>query len=142
MMELVERDDGWHVVPDGEMVVWQTSIDKAFGLTVANQETAEIRVEGSFEFAGNDETVRKCSPSDPQSLVGPVLLVHSACKSITVSKESVLSISFGSNGSITVPPDPNQEFESWRLQLHNGAMLVCLPGGELQAWPAIHEHEA
>ncbi|ORA51976.1 hypothetical protein BST22_13730 [Mycolicibacterium chubuense] len=70
---------------------------------------------------------------DPDEAFGPIRqLIRRAVVEATADESGLLRICFGDGTALQVPSD--DAYEAWNVSGPGGALVVCMPGGELAVW--------
>lgn len=85
-------------------------------------------------LAGTSRLANGAAVDEPQSLLGLALLLpllNEEVQSAAVAPDGSLAVTFAAGALTCLPGDA---YEAWEFRTESGALVVCMPGGDLAIW--------
>ncbi|MGE2732516.1 DUF6188 family protein [Mycolicibacterium vaccae] len=97
-----------------------------------------IVIESTFNVDSSGTSVLLSPEEDADEAFQPIRqLVGQTVKEAAADEAGTLRVSFSDGTRFEVPPD--DDYEAWNVSGPGGALVVCVPGGELAIWSANAE---
>lgn len=97
-----------------------------------------IAIESPFKVDSSGKTFSLSPEEDADDAFQPIRqLVGQTVEEASADEAGTLRVSFSDGTRFEVPPDDH--YESWNVSGPGGALVVCMPRGELAIWSAKTE---
>lgn len=109
------------------------TLDMLEGNDISGTVKAWINLEAPFTLQRGNATAR-CDIERDRGSLGPALdLFGHSIEEASIAKDGTLLIRF--DGDLSVEVLPLDWYEAWQVNVRDGPMLICMPGGEIATFP-------
>ncbi|GII75538.1 hypothetical protein Sru01_05200 [Sphaerisporangium rufum] len=102
------------------------------GVTLLTDSGYEVRIEAAATLSSEDGTWEVTPGAPTPAMTRMIELFGAEILSARASVAGTLSIHLAGGRSLIVEPDDH--FEAWTMAGPGGALVVCMPAGELALW--------
>ena len=104
-----------------------------FQITLTCEDHDKVVFISEFAISGPDLAPMTVDPERPAEAAKPLVELRlRRISALTIEDNSTLAVEFDGGYHLKCPPDP--DYEAWWVVQENGAMIICMPGGNLAVW--------